>query len=307
MTLTKSKWFVRKCQNHTNHAFRAKSPQKKGRNSSLRFIMLDSWHFEVDMKMQQNAPIMFISFLYCHWVRRVVRRSSEIIPLGAWFLWSRDTVKGSPGMLITPHAPSHTVFEHVYAEKRYFFKNDHFFGDLTTVLGQAHYEWVHRRELRHPVDTQNLQRYPKTCQEHNYVCRAKTHKGTFSPSFKNEAPGGSFPTNKTIKFSGTKSLEKNECIFFIVSELCFFPSRHFTVGHTEVFWRTKLCKDHSFQRYRQNNKILFAERKPLKPTSFQMEFIWSEKYWRDGVFGWNEEEKTEDFELLKDRLYLKET
>lgn len=43
-------------------------------------------------------------------------------------------------------------------------------------FNSPHYEWVARRTLRHPVDTGMMEKYPKTCDEHNFICRAKSAK-----------------------------------------------------------------------------------------------------------------------------------
>ena len=43
-------------------------------------------------------------------------------------------------------------------------------------FNSPHYEWVARRTLRHPVDTGMMEKYPKTCEEHNFICRAKSAK-----------------------------------------------------------------------------------------------------------------------------------
>ena len=53
------------------------------------------------------------------------------------------------------------------------------FLTITTVADEfdsPYYEWVHRSGLRHPVDTQEMAKYPSTCKEHNFICRAKTTK-----------------------------------------------------------------------------------------------------------------------------------
>ena len=99
------------------------------------------------------------------------------------------------------------------------------------------YEWVHRRGLRHPVDTQEMAKYPSTCKEHNFICRAKTTKS-----------GQCLPPTETkscmIFFKAT------DCKFCIDS----FPDGLYLAGEVIDGW----C-----------------------------------------VFGWNEVEKTEDFEVLR--------
>ena len=95
------------------------------------------------------------------------------------------------------------------------------FLTIVTVKGDEfnspYYEWIPRRDLRHPVDTEGImEKYPKTCDEHNFICRAKTKKA-------HNFPDGLYLAGEVIKgkcIYGWNEIEEEAFDFDVLKPKC---------------------------------------------------------------------------------------
>ena len=84
-------------------------------------------------------------------------------------------------------------------------------------FNSPYYEWIPRRDLRHPVDTEGImEKYRKTCDEHNFICRAKTKKA-------HNFPDGLYLAGEVIKgkcIYGWNEIEEEAFDFDVLKPKC---------------------------------------------------------------------------------------